>query len=212
MNILIVAATKQEVLSTINYLTEKKTALNIEVDILITGVGMVATAFEMGKISRKKYDLAINAGIAGAFKGGYEYGHIVLVKEDYFAELGAEDHDNFLPIDDLGFGTQKTLPFGDAGLINPDYKKVKSITVNTVHGNRNTIEDIIKRFEPDIETMEGAAFFYSCNQLGLNCLQLRAISNKVEERNTKNWQIALAITALNNALISLLNDINKQIK
>ena len=36
---------------------------------------------------------------------------------------------------------------------------VKAITVNTVHGNEDSISKIINRLNPDIETMEGAAIF-----------------------------------------------------
>jgi futalosine hydrolase len=51
--------------------------------------------------------------------------------------------------------------------------------------------------------MEGAAFFYVCEQTKTSCLQIRAISNVVERRNRENWQIELAIKSLNDTLIKL---------
>ena len=37
--------------------------------------------------------------------------------------------------------------------------------------------------------MEGAAFFYVCLKEKVNFFQIRAISNFVEKRNKKNWEI-----------------------
>jgi futalosine hydrolase len=53
--------------------------------------------------------------------------------------------------------------------------------------------------------MEGASFFYACEQAGIPGIQIRSISNLVERRNKENWQIGLAIKNLNNTLIQLFN-------
>jgi len=53
------------------------------------------------------------------------------------------------------------------------------------------------RIQPQLESMEGAAFFYACTQAGVPCLQIRAVSNYVEKRNRDAWQIGLAIKNLN---------------
>ena len=36
-----------------------------------------------------------------------------------------------------------------------------------------------------------------CEQFAIPCIQIRAISNKVEKRNTENWNLDLAISNLN---------------
>jgi futalosine hydrolase len=59
---------------------------------------------------------------------------------------------------------------------------------------------------PQIESMEGAAFFYACRQLNVPCLQIRAVSNYVEKRNRDNWHIGLAIKNLNKFAMSWLTD------
>ena len=53
--------------------------------------------------------------------------------------------------------------------------------------------------------MEGASFFYACEQAGILGIQIRSISNMVERRNKDNWQIGLAIKNLNDTLIQLFN-------
>jgi futalosine hydrolase len=83
-------------------------------------------------------------------------------------------------------------------------RDVKGITVNTVHGNTASIRKIVKKFNPDIESMEGAAFFFACAQFQIPCLQIRAVSNYVERRNKKNWKLDLAIKNLNFYIENLL--------
>ncbi|MCB0664545.1 MAG: hypothetical protein KDC80_01930, partial [Saprospiraceae bacterium] len=78
------------------------------------------------------------------------------------------------------------------------------ITVNKVHGNDESIERIKEKFNPDIETMEGAAFYYSCHLMHQPCVQIRSISNKVERRNRENWNIPLALKNLTDQLFYLL--------
>lgn len=210
MKILLVAATASEIeplLLHFNILENAGTVNENRVDVLITGVGMTATAFAMGKcLALNRYDLAINAGIAGAFDRSLKTAEVVAVTLDCFAELGSEDGEDFLTIDQLGFGKSNVKP--DHLFEHPNVealKKTRGITVNKVHGNDESIYTTVTRLNPQIESMEGAAFFYACNQYNLPCLQIRAISNYIERRNRDAWKIPLAIQNLNAVLIELLS-------
>ena len=79
-------------------------------------------------------------------------------------------------------------------------KPVNAITVNTATGSRKTIDRLLKKYNPDIETMEGATFFYICSRENFPFLALRSISNKVETRNKDNWNIPLALNNLSEKL------------
>ena len=81
---------------------------------------------------------------------------------------------------------------------------VTGVTVNTVHGNERTIESVRARCQPDVESMEGAAFMYSCLVAGVPFAQVRAVSNKVERRNRAAWKIDQAIAALGTVAVALL--------
>src|SRR4051794_823144 len=73
-----------------------------EIDILITGVGMVATAAWCSRaLTQSTYDLALNLGVCGSFDSFIEPGTVVHVTSDRLAELGAEDGDGFLTLEDL---------------------------------------------------------------------------------------------------------------
>jgi futalosine hydrolase len=219
MKILIVAATIQEVLpfiKSMNLKEKTKDTLYIgeyktyQLEILVTGIGMVTTAYYLTKmLIQNKYDLALNVGIAGSYKKEIAVGDVVNVVEDRFSELGAEDGDNFISMQEIQLQSKGSTPELYAPMINPYtndlkssdiYRKVKGITVNTIHGNEKGISKIVEKFNPDIETMEGAAFMYVCLSEGVKFIQLRAISNYIERRNKEKWNIPLSVQNLNNNL------------
>lgn len=175
-------------------------------DVLITGVGMTATAFTLGQHLNDSYSLVLNVGIAGSFDRTIALGALVNSIEDRFSELGAENGDGFITIDELGFGKSVyTTSFTTENSLIKDLLTVKSITVNTVHGNTNRIQQTLERLAVKTESMEGAAIFYACEHMNIPALQIRSISNYIEQRNKDQWKIGLAIKNLNEWLINYLN-------
>jgi len=225
MKILIVSATEKEILPLKNKLKIKTSEVCImkyagtkdfSIDFLVTGIGSTLTTYALTKkISTKKYDLVVNTGIAGSFSTDLNIGDVVNVMSDEFADLGIEDRNNFFTLFEKGFIKKDEPPFIDCKLWNPTeinltLNKVSGITVNASHGNINSIELFKNKFGADIETMEGAAFFYVCLNENVKFLQIRAISNYVEERNNANWDIPLAINNLNDKLFEIINVIKNK--
>lgn len=218
MNILIVSATQFEVKPLLDFLgialpTTGINNANIDfegkdIQVLITGVGMVNTSFMMGRYINSLYDLVINVGVCGAFDMGLKLGQVVHITEDMLSELGAEDGDEFLTYDKLNLPGEYIF----SGHLQDHFKeinalkKVKGITVNTVHGNEVSIKKVQKLFQPQVESMEGAAFYASCRRAGDNFTQIRAISNYVEKRDKSKWQMPLAIKNLNDFLINFVKE------
>lgn len=224
--IIIVSATTLEIQPFIDFLkhnaTQKFNPLfgqnGYEIDILITGVGIPNTALEVGKaLLKKSYNWAINAGVAGSFNKDILRGDIVEVVSEQYGDLGVEEADgSFTDVFELGLIEKNKKPFYQNKLINskplhmPQLRKVKGLTVNTVTGTTTSIESIKKKYQADIESMEGAAFFQAClqsiestEQGNLLFAEIRAISNYVEPRNRDNWKMKEAITNLNTILINL---------
>ena len=214
--LLIVAATEFEIqplLKALNAVLPIKSGIinsfsykKLQIDVLVTGVGMVNTAFAMGSLKNQNYNLVINAGVCGAFNEEIKIGELVNVVEDCFPELGAENGDSFLTLSEMGLGNENVK--NENCFTNSQieiFKKVKGLTVNTVHGSEKSIEKIKARLNADIETMEGAAFLMACNTYKWKAVQIRTVSNKVEVRNKDNWKMPLAIANLNDFLIHLLN-------
>jgi futalosine hydrolase len=218
MNILIVSATQFEVKPLLDYLNIKEAEIGINkgiatiqqhsVSILITGIGMVNTAYMMGKYNKSSYDIVINVGVCGSFNRDLELGELVNITEDVLSELGAENGDTFLTYNELNLeGTHifKNQITSKNNYIN-QLKEVKGITVNTIHGNETSIFKVSELYSPDTESMEGAAFFAACHQNINNFLQIRSVSNYVEKRDKSKWQMPLAIKNLNDFLITLLHN------
>ena len=83
--------------------------------------------------------------------------------------------------------------------------RVHGITVNTVHGRDSSIAAMRQRCEPQVETMEGAAFMYSCLIRGTPFAEIRAVSNVVEKRNRAAWKLGEAIDNLSSAALRIID-------
>ena len=209
MKILVVVATRSEIAPLLEHfnLSDEDYLISEDFDVLVTGVGMTATAFALGQKLSNSYQLILNLGIAGSFDHTLALGSVVNIHIDQFSELGAEDGENFLPIDDLGFG--QAAYHARNNLLNTQVtklKKVTGITVNTVHGEKNSIQSVSQRLNPTTESMEGAAVLFCCEKAAIPCLQIRSISNYVTPRDKSQWKIGLAIKNLNQWAIDFLTN------
>ena len=176
---------------------------------------MVATAARTSRaLAEHRYDLALNLGLCGSFTPRFPPGAVVHVISDRVSELGAEDGAAFLTIHDLRLQGEDDFPFSGGALVNafpPENSALSrlpaanGITVNTVHGSVDSIQAVVRRLNPDVESMEGAAFMYACLLHGVPFAQVRAVSNVVEKRNRGAWRISEAIAALTRAAADIIH-------
>jgi len=210
MRILIVAATEAEIADLARVIPPSRSRSSNEINILTTGVGMVATAARTARaLAQTRYDLALNFGVCGSFDVALELGRVVHVVSDRIAELGAEDDDVFLTIDELALPNEAVFvnsapPANDALRRLP---QVSGITVNTVHGNERSIAAVVRRFTPQVESMEGAAFMHACLISNVPFAQVRAVSNIVEKRNREAWNLGEAIGNLGRSAVAILEQL-----
>lgn len=213
-DILIVAATLPEIVFLSSRLRKAKPGTITTVskgrknnlDVLVTGPGIVATTHQLTKsLNSKKYDLAINLGICGSFDKHLSPVRVVQVISDCLGDFGAEDGKNFIDAFELGFYKQNSFPFHEKNLKATYTKPLKSlkaipsvagVTVQKTTGSPAGKKLLLEKYKPVVESMEGAAFFYVCSMEKVKSLQIRAISNMVEKRNRENWKITEAISAL----------------
>jgi futalosine hydrolase len=83
-----------------------------------------------------------------------------------------------------------------------------AITVNGVSENEATNLLYKAKYQPLIESMEGAAFHYVCIQQKIPFLQIRSLSNYVGERNKTKWKMQASIQSLNESLVQIVDSIN----
>jgi futalosine hydrolase len=185
------------------------------IDILITGVGTPATIYNLQKrLQQEEYDFVIQAGIAGAFSNELNLAETVLVKQDTFGDLGTEENQIFTSFIGDGLINAKGFPYADGWLMNTagipkksELKSVKGITINKISDSMLQKQQLISAFDPQIETMEGAAFHFVCLQEAIPFVQLRAISNYVGERDKSKWKMREAFENLNKELLQLLTQL-----
>src|SRR5437868_4913490 len=121
MHILIVTATDAEIAPLVEKLGDGSKSgprmktykrAQQDIDVLTTGVGMVATAAWCSRVLiQSRYDLAFNFGVCGSFDPTLELAEVVHVVSDRMAELGAEDDEAFLTLQQLGLSDGDNFPF-----------------------------------------------------------------------------------------------------
>ena len=198
--ILIVSATSFE----IEILKEKKLPY---LDFYITGVGMVNTALALSQVLKSPYDWVVNVGVAGVYDHVFELGQVVEVLTDRYGDMGAEEaNGHFLDMKELGL--IDTLYYENKNQISK-LRPANGLTVNKVHGMAASIRSIQQKY-PHLhtESMEGAAFFQTCEMMKVEkYAQIRAISNHVEPRNREKWEMKKAIENLNNEVGRIIEEV-----
>jgi futalosine hydrolase len=207
MKLLIVAATEMEIGP---FITHNSAAAH-PADVLITGVGMVATTYALCRhLQTHAYDLVLQAGVGGSYDTTIPLGEVLFLTSDQYGDLGAEDHDNYIDIFELGLLQPNSFPYTNGALLTPlhpihsniNLLQASGLTVNTVSGSVRTIQQRQAKYNCQIESMEGVAFHYACLMQGVPFAQVRAISNYVIPRDKSQWKMKDAIINLNNWLIS----------
>jgi futalosine hydrolase len=211
-NILVVAATAKE----INPFIELTRTGDINnADILISGIGLTASTYHLAKqLALKKYDLVIQAGVAGCFDLRIPLGAAVAVKQDAIADQSVIELQKLKTLFDLNLVPQDQYPYKKGWLINTNkevlkktkLKIVKGISVNQISTSKQMIKFYRDVFDPVTESMEGAALHYVCLMENVPFVQIRSISNYIGERNKKKWDMMDSIANLNDTLIKTINN------
>ena len=207
MKLLVVAPTEMEI---VPFLKQHD-----QPDILITGPGAPGMIYHLTKkILTEKYDLAIQARIAGTFDNCFTLEEVVLVKEDTSADLGMDENGCFRTLFETGFIDNNDWPYTDGRLVNshPIFDTTKlpvanALTVNKITSDPSQIKMMQQKFAAEVESMEGAAFHYVCLQENIPFLQIRAISNTVGERDKAKWRIKNAVANLNRELLEIIEEL-----
>ena len=178
------------------------------------GVGKInAAAATAVMIERFRPRLVINTGCAGAYPGnGLAIGNLVVVSEEVLADDGVTVEEGWrdLRFMNLPSVTQgelccyNILPLSqhavEKALLLADgcgfaLKCGRSATVSTCSGTQRHAAELSQRWSALIENMEGAAVAQICLRSGIECLEIRGISNLVEDRDLKRWDMPKAVEA-----------------
>jgi futalosine hydrolase len=164
-------------------------------------------------------------GCAGAYPGsGLQIGDLVLASEECYGDEGAQARDGFLDMQALGFPLAEArgkrwfnrFPV-DPELLARSHRLISEqlgrerrvavgplVTVSTCSGSTALGEALARRTGGLGENMEGAAVAQVCARYGVPFLEVRGISNLVEERDLSRWNIPAAAAAAQQAVRAVL--------
>lgn len=165
----------------------------------------LTSAFERGLP-----ELAILGGCAGAYPGsGLGIGDAAAAVEEIYAELGVETAEGFTPFDATGLPLVENgavryftrFPFsGEYNATISEAAKAAGIntgfgaflTVSTITGTAARAGLLEKNFNALCENMEGAAAAQVALLYAVPLIEIRGVSNMVEDRDKDKWDIAWA--------------------
>jgi len=192
--------------------TFEKELGNLTVILSVTGIGKVNAASACTALIRHfKPDLLINTGCAGALPGsGLTIGDLAIATAEIYGDEGVLTPDGWQAMDLIGIPlatrnerrffnefplsmqfSSKAVRLAD-GLGVP-LQRGKFVTVSTCGGTLVRGEELYHRFGALCENMEGAAVAHVALLHGVDCMELRGISNLVEDRDLSRWNIPLAV-------------------
>ena len=173
---------------------------------LVTGMGPVATAASLSNyltLHGSRVDGIVNIGVAGAYvDSGIDILDICVAQQEFFGDFGICMQDGIQDFDSEHCKPGTPLLFSN-NLVsrltnflhdhNIAFKVANFVTVNCCTGTARRGAYLRDKFAAGCENMEGAAVALVCNNFDIPCVELRCVSNMVEDRNTANWQLAEAI-------------------
>jgi len=202
MQLLLCASTEFEIGPAVDFIR----AANIQnIDILITGIGMMAATYSLSKaVMSKRPDFILQAGVGGCIDKKLPLSKVVLIENENIGDLGVHENGEFKTLFDLKLLDKNSFPWKETKLPG-NLEKLKptgltivdGVTVNEISTNLERIDYYRDRLNASVESMEGAALHYVCLLENIPFLQMRSLSNFVGERDKSKWVMDTAIDNLN---------------
>lgn len=199
-------------------------------DVLLghTGVGKASAAASCTEILLRHHPTAVILfGSGGACRdSGLRVGDLAVASEEIFADEGCLTPEGFLDLEELQLPTCQSrgrtlynrMPldpflcrFAGRVLETPTRQAGQVlgcgpfVTVSTCSGTAAGGAAIAVRTGGICENMEGAAVALACYRQEVPLLEIRGISNLVEDRQRDRWDLPAAIAAAQTAVVRLLD-------
>ena len=235
-NLLLVSATELESRAVQSKLEDAKTAQHASKTVIVgnlcgwrctllhTGIGAVNAAHALTcQLEQQLPDLVIQFGIGGAYvPTGLPIRSVVLATEEVYGDVGVVTPEGWKPVDEIGI----PLVHGDPPRFNrfpldpqlvataAEICGVRSgtfVTVSQCSGVQAVGDALHSRFNALCESMEGAAAAHICTLYNVPFLEVRGISNLVEDRQPARWDIPGAADAAQSALIKIISNMPRDL-
>lgn len=173
---------------------------------LLTGIGPVETAVRVSSWLHQHEEGitgVINFGVAGAYprigrNNGPGMLDICLAEREVLGDLGICLQDRLERFTGKTLGVRDTFDADPIlltrarNILRDERLKIYSgtfVTVNCASGTANRGNMLARQFGGMCENMEGAAVARVCSDFDLPWVEIRCISNIVEDRDTNRWKL-----------------------
>ncbi|MBF0608328.1 MAG: futalosine hydrolase [Candidatus Magnetobacterium sp. LHC-1] len=186
-----------------------------------TGMGKVNAAHVCTlAIERQRPDLVISTGICGAYPDtGLVRGDVAVARREIYGDEGVVLADGFVGLEEIGIalfrdGQREWFNVFDLDQQLVDYATGQLgclsgtfLTLSTCTGTLARAMQYKEMFAPLCENMEGAAIAHVCVMTHTPVLELRGVSNIVQDRDLGTWDIKEAAKNSQQAVIRLINSL-----
>jgi futalosine hydrolase len=187
-------------------------------DYLVTGVGIVETTLALTRYfdAGKGVEVVINIGVAGAYvyDGNQKADllEICIARRETLGDLGICHGDRIEPLaDHLLHAAHYNL---DPDLISQAECLLRAAQIVPRQGNFITVSGVSATqqrgamlgtmYQGLCENMEGGAVARVCHEFKLPLLEMRAVSNLVEDRDMEQWKLGAASERIGTAAALVL--------
>jgi futalosine hydrolase len=199
-----------------------------------SGIGKVNAAHAATlMINSQNPSLIINFGIGGAYpSSGMAVGDVAIATKEIYTDEGVWLKEGLQTMEAIGIPliqAGRRRYYGEFPMADRQNRKlirrrllnrwerytgvsIKTgpfATVSACTGTREKADEIEKRFGVICENMEGAAVAQISALYGIPLIEVRGISNIVEERNRASWDIATAAEHCQLVVMELLKELSK---
>jgi futalosine hydrolase len=191
------------------------------------GLGAVNTAHALTcALQALQPSVVLQAGVGGAYLGaGLGVGDLALASEEHYGDLGVRTHAGWQSAELIGIPVLKQeasffnrFPLDPAMvtraeqlLLDSSWEGVRPalrcgpfVTVQECSGLATLGAERAARFGGVCENMEGAAAAHLCRLYQVPFLEVRGISNLVEDRRREGWNLPLACGRAQEAALRLI--------
>lgn len=207
---------------------------NTEVTLATTGIGKVNTAWALTALLERYLDrppaLIINTGCGGAYSGsGLSVGDLAVANCEIYGDDGVVTPKGWSSMEEIGIPVmvrKDKLYFNEfplsqtaaemamrlATVLNIPMQRGRFVTVSTCSGTSTQGSELIRRHNGICENMEGAVVAHLALKYNIPCMEVRGISNMVEDRDLSRWNISAAVDAAQRFLLRFLEGIEHSLR
>ena len=167
----------------------------------------------------------IQTGVAGAYvPANVAVGSVLLADTEIYGDVGVSTLGGWRPLEEIGIplvpATDGQPPRFNYFPLDPSLvaraasaasalvaRTGRFVTLSQVTGIRADGDALFERFGALCESMEGAAAAHVCALYDVPFLEVRGISNLVEDRDRSKWRLAEAAHAAQHVVMKLLEQL-----